>query len=115
MKSKPHDRLIRRHRRVRAKIFGTATRPRLSVSRSLQHIEAQIINDEKGMTIVSASDRLFKKKGTKQERALYVGQEIARRAKEKGITSVVFDRGGNRYHGRVRALAESARKEGITF
>lgn len=110
----------RRHRRVRAKIFGTPERPRLNVSRSLQHIYAQIIDDTKGHTLVSASTvdpslRTTLKSGGNMEAAQAVGKLLAERAKEKGIVTVVFDRGGYKYHGRVRALADAAREGGLRF
>lgn len=110
----------RRHRRVRKTIFGTAERPRLNVFRSLKHIYGQVIDDTTGCTLVSAStmDRevtaLLGEK-TKTEQASVVGQVLARRALEKGISRVVFDRGGWAYHGRVKALADGARQEGLEF
>lgn len=106
-----------RHKRIRAKIKGTKERPRLSVYRSLKHIYAQIIDDEKGETLVSASDLEIKKnkKMTKTEIAGLVGELIAKKAKEKGITKVVFDRGGFKYHGRVKMLADKARENGLVF
>lgn len=110
----------RRHLRVRKKVFGTAERPRLSVYRSLKHIYAQIINDEIGHTLVAASSldpefRKSGKKGSNVEGAKEVGRILARRALEKGIKKVVFDRGGFKYHGRVKALAEGAREGGLEF
>ena len=108
------ERLKRRHRRVRAKVFGTAEVPRLSVYRSLKHIYAQIINDKEGETLAAASD-LKIKQGTKTERAKEVGKMIAKLAQEKGIKKVVFDRGGRKYHGRIKALAEAAREGGLKF
>ena len=111
---------IRRHIRVRKKIEGTPERPRLAVFRSLSHIYAQVIDDRAQRTLVAASDlepavraQLDGKKKT--ERAEIVGAVLAERAKEKGITRVVFDRGGFKYHGRVKALAEAARKGGLEF
>lgn len=110
----------RRHRRVRAKISGTPERPRLNVFRSLDHIYAQVIDDVAGHTLVSAStvDRELRTevadKG-KSEAAKLVGELIAKRAKEAGITEVVFDRGGYRYHGRIKALADGAREAGLKF
>ncbi len=103
-----------RHKRVRGKIYGTKERPRLCVFRSANHICAQIINDEQGKTIVSLDDRNIKK-GKKIERAAKVGASIAEKAKEKKIKEVVFDRGGYKYHGRVKALAEKAREQGLIF
>lgn len=107
----------RRHRRVRAKIQGTDERPRLCVFRSNKHIYAQIIDDEKGRTLVSASDLEVKdsKKDKKTDLAQKVGQLIAQKAKEKKIKTVVFDRGGFRYHGRIKTLADEARKQGLQF
>jgi len=105
----------RRKRRVRAKLFGTIERPRLSVFRSLNQIYAQIINDETGKTLVSANSREIKKKKGKMEVAHKVGIIIADQAQEKGITQVVFDRGSYLYHGRVKALAEGAKKGGLKF
>ncbi len=111
---------IRRHLRIRKKIFGTPERPRLSVFRSLKHIYAQIIDDTIGHTLVAASTldpeiREELKGKTKTEQAKLVGKLIAKRALEKGITKVVFDRGGHKYHGRVKALAEAAREGGLIF
>ncbi len=107
----------KRHLRVRNHIAGTAQRPRLNVYRSLANIYAQVIDDEKGMTLVSASskDKGFENYGGNIEAAKAVGTEIAKRAIEKGITEVVFDRGGYVYHGRVAALAEAAREAGLKF
>lgn len=111
---------ITRHERVRSKVQGTRQRPRLAVYRSLNHIYAQIIDDESGETLVSAStleparkERVAKVK--KSEVAKEIGTLIARRAAEKGITQVVFDRGGFLYHGRVKALAGAAREGGLKF
>ncbi len=114
--TKKQKRLIR-HKRIRAKIKGTKERPRLSVFRSLKHIYAQIIDDEKGETLVSASDLEIKTdtKMSKKELAQKVGELIAKKAKEKGITKVVFDRGGFKYHGRIKELAEKARENGLEF
>jgi large subunit ribosomal protein L18 len=111
---------IRRHKRVRKSVFGTPQRPRLNVFRSLSNIYVQVIDDEAGKTLVSAStvDKSLtsKLKGkSKVEQAQAVGEEIASRAKEHGITQVVFDRGGYKYIGRVKALADSARKNGLVF
>jgi len=110
----------RRHIRVRKNVIGTADRPRLNVFRSLDEIYAQVIDDNKGHTLVSAStlDNELKKKlkgMTKKEQAKLVGQVVADRAKEKGIKDVVFDRGGYKYIGRVAALAEGARENGLKF
>jgi large subunit ribosomal protein L18 len=110
----------RRHIRVRQKISGTAGRPRLCVFRSLNHIYAQVVDDEKGSTLVAAStlDTEIKKdsKGKKKTgRAELVGQLVAKRAVEKGISQITFDRGGFKYQGRVKALADAARKGGLKF
>ena len=111
----------RRHVRVRAKVNGTPQRPRLNVFRSSAHIYAQVIDDTAGHTLVAASDletALRERAGegaTKVARAKLVGQLVGERAKEAGITSVVFDRGGFLYHGRVRAVAEGAREAGLIF
>ena len=107
-----------RHARVRARIEGTSTHPRLSVFRSNNAIYAQIVDDEARKTLLSASERNLPakdKKGTKSERAFRVGEMLAKAAGEKKITSVRFDRGGYRYHGRVKALADGARKGGMAF
>ena len=111
----------RRHVRVRAKLSGTPQRPRLNVFRSSAHIYAQVIDDTRGHTVVAASDleQAVKDRAgeaaTKTARAKAVGEVVAERAKAAGITSVVFDRGGFLYHGRVRAVAEGAREAGLTF
>ena len=106
----------KRHRRVRNNISGTAERPRLNVFRSNKNIYAQIIDDVAGVTLASAST-LDKEvsKGTKTEQAVVVGKLVAERAVAKGISEVVFDRGGYLYHGRVKALADSARENGLKF
>ncbi|GBC86103.1 50S ribosomal protein L18 [bacterium HR12] len=104
---------IRRHRRIRKKISGTPERPRLSVFRSNRHIYAQLIDDLAGRTLAAASDLEVGVDGTKTERARAVGRLIAERAKAAGIERAVFDRGGRRYHGRVAAVAEGAREEGL--
>ncbi len=111
---------LRRKRRVRRKISGTTHRPRLSVSRSLKHIYAQIIDDENGKTIAHASSlspevRENTAEGGKIQVAKNVGQLIAQKAKDKQVEGVVFDRGGNLYHGRIKALAEAARESGLKF
>jgi len=110
----------RLHARIRKKIAGSPERPRLAVYRSQGHIYAQIINDEEGRTLCAASSldgdlRKQAKRGSNVAAAKAVGQLIATRAKEKGITAVVFDRGGFQYHGRVRALADAAREGGLKF
>lgn len=112
-KTKKAQRKIR-HKRVRAKIAGTAKKPRLSVFRSANHIYAQLIDDEKGRTLISVSD-IAQKKGKKSERARAIGKLIAKEAAAKKIQAVVFDRGGYLYHGRIKALAEGAREEGLKF
>ena len=115
---------IRRHKRVRKKVFGTPERPRLCVYKSLRHMHVQIIDDTafdgQGHTLVSASTcepeiREKIKDMTKTEAAKFIGEIIAKRALEKGIKKVVFDRGGFKYHGRVKAVAEGAREAGLEF
>ncbi|MBQ1300859.1 MAG: 50S ribosomal protein L18 [Erysipelotrichaceae bacterium] len=107
---------IRRHVRVRQKISGTAECPRLNVFRSNANIQAQIIDDVKGVTLVSASSMQLKlENGGNVEAAKAVGTELAKRALEKNIKAVVFDRGGYIYHGRVKALADAAREAGLEF
>jgi len=120
MSEKSRKARIRRHRRVRAKISGTPGRPRLNVFRSLSHIYAQVIDDEAGHTLVSAStvDRELRgqvEEKSKLEAAQMVGELVAKRAKEIGVKEVVFDRGGFRYHGRIKALADAARDAGLEF
>ncbi len=102
---------IKRHKKVRSKIFGTTERPRLAVFRSPKHIYVQIIDDDKRITLASAND--FKFKGDKTEKAKKLGELIAQRAIEKKIKKVVFDKGGFKYTGRIKALAESARENGL--
>ena len=114
------ERLARRHRRVRGKVFGTADRPRLCVNRTNANIYAQVINDETHTTICSAStlDAEFRatgKLGSNKEAAQFVGDLIGKRAVEAGVTKVCFDRGGHLYHGRVAALADGARNAGLEF
>ena len=105
-----------RHRRIRKRVDGTAEKPRLAVYRSLKHIYAQIIDDSKGTTLVAASSQEKDlTAGGNREGAKTVGTRLAERAKAAGITSVVFDRGGFRYHGRVAALADGAREGGLEF
>lgn len=111
---------IRRHLRMRKRVSGTAERPRLSVFRSLKHIYAQLIDDEKGRTLTSAStlnpkikEELLGK--TKTEKAKIVGVLLGRKAKEIGVETAAFDRGGYKYHGRVKALAEGAKEAGLVF
>lgn len=111
----------RRHRRVRAKVSGTPLRPRLNIFRSAQHIYAQVIDDERSHTLLAVGTLEPDVKArvtegmTKVEKARLVGQIVAERAKEAGITQVVFDRGGFLYHGRVQALADGAREGGLDF
>jgi large subunit ribosomal protein L18 len=111
---------LRRHRRVRVKVSGSSERPRLAVFRSLEQIYAQVIDDVQGHTLVAASSlepnvRSADGKATKTTLANQVGKLLAQRAKDKGISQVVFDRGGYLYHGRVKALAEGARDQGLQF
>ena len=113
-------RRLARHSRVRRKVGGTSERPRLSVFRSLHHIYAQVIDDSQGVTLVAASSlegevRTQKDGREKSDLSKQVGSLLAERAKQKGINAVVFDRGGYRYHGRVKALADAAREGGLTF
>jgi len=106
----------RRHARVREKIRGSAGRPRLAVFRSITHIYAQLIDDDAGTTLVAASSVDAKDaKGKKSERAKAVGTALGEKAKAKGIGEAVFDRGGYRYHGRVKALGDAARSAGLRF
>jgi large subunit ribosomal protein L18 len=116
----PHHARLRRHVRVRKKVQGTADRPRLSVYRSLTHIYAQVIDDEAGRTVAAASDVEAQTRDklngkSKTEAASIVGEVLAARARDQGVRRLVFDRGGYRYHGRVKALAEAARKAGLEF
>ena len=108
---------LKRHKRVRAKISGTAERPRLAVYRSNANISAQIIDDVAGVTLVAAStlEKTFEGIGSNKAAARVVGKTLAERAAKKGITEVVFDRGGYLYHGRVSELAEGAREGGLKF
>ncbi len=108
----------KRHMRIRGRVSGTSEKPRLIVYRSLKHIYAQIIDDTANKTIVSASsaEKSFADvKGTKKDIALKVGEAIAKKAMEKGIKKIVFDRNGYKYHGRVKNLADAARKAGLEF
>ncbi len=116
-KNSKKDQREKRHRKVRAKIYGTEDRPRLCIFKSNKHIYAQIINDDKGFTLVFASDLEVKdsKKVKKINLAQKVGELIANKAKDKKIMKVVFDRGGFKYHGQVKALADEARKQGLQF
>lgn len=116
-KNSKKDQREKRHRKVRAKIYGTEDRPRLCIFKSNKHIYAQIINDDKGFTLVFASDLEVKdsKKVKKINLAQKVGELMANKAKDKKIMKVVFDRGGFKYHGQVKALADEARKQGLQF
>ena len=117
MKSKQKSqRQLRRKRRTRAKVFGKKDLPRFTVFRSDKYIYAQLVDDERGATLVAASEKDIKAgKFPKTEKARLVGKALAKKAKRKRISSVVFDRGGYRYQGRVKALAEGARKGGLSF
>ena len=108
---------IRRHKRVRAKVRGSAERPRLTVFRSNRGIEAQLVDDDSGKTLASASHLSLAKsfKGDKTEQAAAVGKALAAAAKKAGVEACVFDRGGYLYHGRVKALADGAREGGLSF
>jgi large subunit ribosomal protein L18 len=105
------------HKRIRRKLAGTSERPRLAIFRSVAHIYAQVIDDGAGKTLVSASsvDKDGKTNGGNVAAAKAIGKLVAQRAKEKGIKSVVFDRGGYKYHGRIKALADAAREAGLEF
>ena len=105
----------KRRFRIKSKLSGSAARPRLAVYKSSKHIYAQIIDDVSGKTVVGVHSRSVKTKSTKSELATSVGKQIAEKAKKAGIEKVVFDRGGNKYHGRVKALADSARESGLVF
>jgi large subunit ribosomal protein L18 len=119
MIKKPEKKEIRNriHQRIRRKLSGTPQRPRLAVFRSVAHIYAQVIDDVEGKTIVSASsvDKGGKTNGGNVAAAKSIGKLVAERAREKGIKSVVFDRGGYQYHGRIKALADAAREAGLEF
>jgi large subunit ribosomal protein L18 len=105
------------HKRIRRRVAGTQERPRLAVFRSLNHIYAQVIDDQQGHTLAAAAstEKDLRGKGGNVEGAKRIGQAVAQRAKDKGITRVVFDRGGYQYHGRVKALADAARQAGLEF
>ena len=105
------------HKRIRHKIAGTSERPRLAIFRSVAHIYAQVIDDSKGVTLVSASsvDKAAKTNGGNVAAAKAIGKLVAERAKDNGVTKVVFDRGGYTFHGRVKALADAARAAGLEF
>jgi large subunit ribosomal protein L18 len=108
---------LRIHKRIRNKLARTEARPRLAVFRSVNHIYAQLIDDQQGHTVVAAAttEKDLRGKGGNLEGAKLIGKTVAERAKDKGITKVVFDRGGYLYHGRVKALAEAARQAGLEF
>lgn len=106
---------LQRARRTRSNIHGTSDRPRLSVSITTKHISAQIINDDEGKTIAAYTTKGLKSTGTMTEKAVIVGSEIAKRAKAKKIVKVAYDRGNKQYHGRIKALADSARENGLEF
>jgi large subunit ribosomal protein L18 len=105
------------HKRIRRRVAGSEERPRLAVFRSINHIYAQVIDDQKGHTVAAAAstEKDLRGKGGNVEGAKLIGKAVAERAKEKGITKVVFDRGGYLYHGRVKALADAAREAGLEF
>jgi large subunit ribosomal protein L18 len=107
-------RRTKRRLRIRAKVSGTAVKPRLAIYRSNQYIFGQLIDDEKGVTLAQASDQKITK-GTKTEKAKLAGIEMAKLAKAKKITTIIFDRGGYMYHGRVKAYADGAREGGLSF
>lgn len=106
---------LRRKNRIRAKISGTATRPRLAVFRSNAHISLQLIDDDKRVTLASASDLKIDKSGTKTDMAIKVAEDMAGKVKDLKIEEIVFDRGGFAYHGRVKAVAEALRSNGLKF
>ena len=116
-KDSKDDIRIRIHKRIRQRVAGSEVRPRLAVFRSLGHIYAQVIDDQVGRTLVAAAstEKDLRGKGGNVDGAKLIGQTVAQRAKEKGIKSVVFDRGGYQYHGRVKALADAAREAGLEF
>ncbi|MEN3356890.1 MAG: large subunit ribosomal protein [Mycobacteriales bacterium] len=105
----------RRHFRLRKRIRGTAARPRLVVTRSTRHLYAQIVDDARGVTLAAASTYKLETEGDKTAKARRVGELLAERGKAAGVTAVVFDRGGNAYHGRIAALADAARAAGLEF
>jgi large subunit ribosomal protein L18 len=107
--------LKRRHRRVRKKVVGTPDRPRLAVYRSNRHVYAQVIDDSAGRTLAAASSNPGANGGDPTERAKAVGKDLAEKAKAAGVTQVSFDRGGFRYHGRIKAVADGAREGGLEF
>lgn len=116
-KAEKTQKRIRRHKRVRGKIIGTQTKPRLSIFRSNRHLTAQLINDEENKSLLQINDLKLEKKNklNKIDTAFSLGKFLAETAKKKGIEKVVFDRGGYKYHGRVKAVAEGAREGGLQF
>jgi large subunit ribosomal protein L18 len=115
MTNSTQDKKLRRHARVRATVVGTKDRPRLSVKITLSHIVAQVINDATGKTLASVTTVGSDQKGTMTSKAVWVGEQIADRAKKAKVSKVVFDRGSRIYHGRLHALAEAARTKGLEF
>lgn len=109
------NRRLKRHKKIRIKIKGTAIKPRLSVYKSSKYIYAALIDDVKGLTLAVASEKEIAKKGTKVENAGEVGKIIAKKGLDKKIKNIVFDRGGYTYHGRIKSLADGARKAGLNF
>ncbi|MBI1863780.1 50S ribosomal protein L18 [Candidatus Woesebacteria bacterium] len=106
---------LKLRKKIRSKISGTATRPRLNIFKSNKYVYAQIIDDEKGHTLIGISQKSIKDKGNKTQKAVILGEQLAEKALEKKIKKVVFDRGIYRYHGRIKALADAARKKGLIF
>lgn len=118
MKYEKRQHRVMRHKRVRAKILGTPERPRVSVFKSNRNVFVQFIDDTSGKTVLSSqvvSGKKSKIKGTKTDKSNKIGEMLAEKAKEKGIKEVVFDRGGFKYHGRIKAVADGLRKGGINF
>jgi large subunit ribosomal protein L18 len=109
------EKILKRKKRVRAKIFGTKERPRISVFRANQHFYAQIIDDEEGKTLIGVNSLQFKEKLTNKEKAMKVAEVLAEKAKEKGIKKIVFDRNGFSYKGRIKIFAEKLRELGLEF
>ena len=114
-KKSPREQRITRHKRIRARVKGTAKCPRLSVFRSQKHLYAQLVDDMEGKVITAISDLKVKKTLTRVENATSMGKLLAKAAKDKGVSTIVFDRGGYKYHGSVKALAEGAREGGLVF
>lgn len=115
MKLDKKQKRIKRHKRIRAKVMGTESLPRVSVFRSNRHLFVQLVDDAKGKTVLSAGDLRNELKGDKKEKASRVGELLAQKALEKGVKKVVFDRGGFKYHGRIKSLADGLRKGGLEF